>query len=117
VQAHPLGVRRLRLQATALSARGGRVRAVDPSPQSAGAGRSGPLPLAVVLGAVCALGAVATDLYLSGLPSVAADLDTSALSIQLTPLGAYPGRPLQTSRPISNPQFPGPSSRGCLMRA
>lgn len=75
------------------------------------------MPYAVALGAVCALGAVAIDLYLPGLPSVAADLDTSALSIQLTPLGAYPGRPLQTSRPISDPPFPGPSSRGRLMRA
>ncbi len=75
------------------------------------------MPYAVALGAVCALGAVATDLYLPGPPSLAADLDTSALSIQLTPLGAYPGRLLQTSRPISSPRCPDPSPRGCLMRA
>lgn len=42
------------------------------------------MSLVAVLGGVCALGPVAIDLYLPGLPRVAADLGASTLSIQLT---------------------------------
>jgi len=56
---------------------------VDSSLQPADS-RSSHALLASILGAVCALGAVATDLYLPGLPSVAADLGASPVSIQLT---------------------------------
>ncbi len=42
------------------------------------------MSLVALLGGVCALGPVAIDLYLPGLPRVAADLGASTLSIQLT---------------------------------
>lgn len=57
---------------------------MNSSRQPATHGRSNPVLLVAILGGVCALGPVAVDLYLPGLPRVATDLGASALSIQLT---------------------------------
>ncbi|MDT0328298.1 multidrug effflux MFS transporter [Nocardiopsis lambiniae] len=54
------------------------------TPPTAGPGRARALLLIVVLGALSAIGPLATDLYLPALPEIAADLNTSESAVKLT---------------------------------
>jgi MFS transporter, DHA1 family, multidrug resistance protein len=57
---------------------------VDSSPRPVGTSRRSRALLVVVLGGVCAMGPLATDLYLPAMPDVAADLGTSQQAVALT---------------------------------
>lgn len=55
-----------------------------PEPRSAAPGRARALLLVIVLGALSAIGPLATDLYLPALPNIAADLGTSESAVKFT---------------------------------
>ncbi len=56
---------------------------MEPSLQSAPRGRRDVLVFVSILGGVCMLGALATDLFQPGLPALAADMDAGTRAVQL----------------------------------
>ena len=61
-----------------------------PSPRSTG-------KYILLLGLMCALPAVTSDIYVPSLPDVARDLDTSTTAVQLTMTGVLVGAPSASS--------------------